>query len=492
MTLEDVITALRERWQLVLGGIVSGAILAVLAILLIPDQFAAQARLYVSSQQSTDNATQAYQGGLLSEQRVASYEELLVSGRVCGEVSTKLSWRISPTEVCKKVTASAQPDTVLLDVVATDRSPERAAEIANTVGAVFSDLVAELERPSDRALPPSVAARLVEPAVPPASPVEPRPGLYLFVGVALGGVLGIGAASILQALDRRLKSVEAVMAVTGAPVLGEVPLDEETASHVDRWLTVPAWSEAFRRTRTALSYLDIDDPPKVLLFTSPLPGEGKSTTVSNVSVALGTAGMSVLILEADLRRPRTSALLGLERTVGLTTVLSGRAAFEDAVQRSRFGGVSVLASGQIPPNPSELLGSRQMAELLRYAALRYDYVLLDAPPLLPVSDAAALAPSCDAVVFIARSHKTTTRDVEAARRALNASGADISGVVMTMRPLSSGESSYSNYYPSFADSVADSHPLSTSGNVEEADTVLHEWPRPSPVRRRDVPRRSNR
>ena len=201
-------------------------------------------------------------------------------------------------------------------------------------------------------------------------------------------------------------------------------------------------AEAFRQLRTNLQFIDVDRPHRVLVITSAMPSEGKTTTLANLAIALATAGHRVLVVDADLRRPKLTDLLGLDRSVGLTNVLSGRVAPGQVIQHWAEG-VDVLASGPLPPNPSELLGSTQMASTLQHLGAQYDIVLVDTPPLLPVADAAAVAPATDGVLLVCR-FKTTREQLGGAVHALQAVSAALLGTVFSMVPAR-GPRAYANY-----------------------------------------------
>ena len=179
-------------------------------------------------------------------------------------------------------------------------------------------------------------------------------------------------------------------------------------------------------------------------MTSPLPGEGKSTTIVNLAITLASAGTRVLLIEADLRRPRVADLLGLERTIGLTSVLTSRVSARQAVQPWGDGALDVIASGPLPPNPSELLSSCHMSALLADLRGQYDIILIDSPPLLPVTDAAAIAPETDGAILVCRYKTTTGAQVQAAVAALRAVSAPILGTVFAMVP-SAGPRAYAQY-----------------------------------------------
>ncbi len=191
-----------------------------------------------------------------------------------------------------------------------------------------------------------------------------------------------------------MRTPEQLREAVGAPNLGFVAFD---AGVPKRPLTVhedpqSPRAEAFRQLRTNLQFVDVDEPPRTIVMTSSVPGEGKTTTLVNLAIAVSSAGRRVLVIDADLRRPKVADYLGLDGSVGLTNLLAGPLGLGLAIQPWAGGAFDVIASGPLPPNPSELLGSRQMRELLESVRDDYDLILLDSPPLLPVTDAAARRP----------------------------------------------------------------------------------------------------
>ncbi|MDN5861799.1 MAG: polysaccharide biosynthesis tyrosine autokinase, partial [Pseudonocardia sp.] len=445
MTLQDYLRVLREQWLVVVIAVVLGLGGAAAAFFLRAPDYTAKLTMYVSSQEG-DNTLDAYQGARLSQQRVTSYVELVTSRRVAADVVRQLNLPLTPDQLAAKVKASSALDSVLIDVAVTDESPELAAEIANTTGTVFVGLVAELERPVDPTRPPAVAVRVVQPAPVPERPSSTGLAVTLALGLLAGLAVGVGGALARNALDTSVKSPEVLRELADAPNLGTIAFDAEVPKHP---LTVhedpqSPRSEAFRQLRTNLAFVDVDNPHKVLVVTSSMPNEGKTTTLANLAIALAAAGSRVLVIEADLRRPKLSEMLGLDRTAGLTTVLTGRARPEQVIQPWGSGAFDVLSSGPLPPNPSELLGSNHMEVMLRELRGRYDVILVDTPPLLPVTDAAAVAPATDGAILVCRFKQTTRAQVEAAAEALEAVSAPVLGTVFTMVP-SSGPRAYAQY-----------------------------------------------
>ncbi|HKS46872.1 MAG TPA: polysaccharide biosynthesis tyrosine autokinase [Amycolatopsis sp.] len=440
MTLHDYLRVARGRWKIVLFGLAAGLAGAAALTWSTPREYSAQITIYLSAQSGVDSQT-------VPAQKVKSYTRLLTSTRVARDVASQLRNGMSADEIASRIRVATQPDTLLLTAVATDRSPLVAKGIADATGEAFSRLLSQLERPADT-LPAPVAARVVEPAAVPTEPVAPRPLVNYGLGALLGLLAGYGLALLRNALDTTVKSAEELRKLTGAPNLGSVAHDADVPKHP---LTVQEHPRspragAFRKIRTNLQFIDVDRCRKTIVVTSAVAGEGKTTTLCNLAIVLARAGQRVVVVETDLRRPRAVDYLGLEGAVGLTSVLSGRVGLDDALQPWGAALFDVLASGPIPPNPSELLASGQMANVLTELHQRYDTVLLDAPPLLPVTDGAVLGAACDGALLVVRHGKTTRNQLKAALSALEAVSVRVLGTVLSMAPGGGAASPYYEYY----------------------------------------------
>ncbi|RZT87915.1 capsular exopolysaccharide synthesis family protein [Pseudonocardia sediminis] len=481
MTVQDYLRVVRERWLVIVLAVVLGLIGALAAFLVRPPEYTAQLSLYVSAQVG-DNPQQAYQGAQLSEQRVKSYNELVTSDRVTSETIRRLGLDQTPEQLASHLTATSALDSVIINIAVTEESPEQAASIANTVGTVVTQVVDELERPAAPNGIAPVAVRVVQPAPIPDQPSSTGLPVTLALGLLAGLAVGVGAAFVRNALDTSVKTVEQLSASAGAPNLGAIAFDSKV---LEKPLTVQddpqsARAEAFRQLRTNLQFIDVDNPRKVILVTSSMPGEGKTTTVANLAIALSSMGTRLLVIEGDLRRPKLSAMLGLDRSVGLSGVLSGRVRLSQAVQPWGGGAFDVLSTGPTPPNPAELLGSNQMRALLDEARSSYDIVLIDTPPLLPVTDAAAIAPATDGAVIVCRFRQTTRPQVEAAAQALRSVSVEPLGTVFTMVP-DSGPLAYAKYNSYYSAEVAAASPAASapSGPTTGGSPAVSR-PRPAP------------
>lgn len=436
MDVRDHLRTLRRQWLLVVACLLLGVAAAAIVTIRSTPVYSSTARLFISTPTSADANADAYQGALFSQQRVASYADLIGGTTVAQKVIDKLQLEESATALSGQITARAVPTTVILEVTVNDSNAGRAHQLAQTLAEVFVAYVPELESATDPGAAP-IKAVISDAAVLPTSPVSPRPLVNIGLGAVLGLLVGLGLATLRERLDTTVKSPDELQAATGAASLGLVhfdagavrkPLITDLSSHSPRL-------ESIRVLRTNLQFLDVDHQSSVIAITSPLPGDGKSTTAVNLAISLAQAGQRVLLLEADLRRPRVAEYLGLESTVGLTTLLVGRATIDDVLQPfAQAPGLDVITSGAIPPNPAELLQSATMKTLIAELRSRYDMVLVDSPPILPVTDAALLGAITDGAVLVAHHGKTTREQAARARQRLESVEAQLLGTVLNFVP----------------------------------------------------------
>ncbi|WP_433029474.1 polysaccharide biosynthesis tyrosine autokinase [Actinomycetospora sp. CA-053990] len=437
------LAAIRARWSTLVVFALIGVLVGVGVILLSPREYRSTSTLYVAS--GASDATNAYQGSLLSQERVKSYREILASDRVAEQVATRVGGTTAD-ELQSAVSVTNQPETTLLLVSATERTPERAALVATTYGEVLGDVVAGMERAADptAGATPVVSVHTALAAQPDPNPVSPRPVVDLVLGLVMGLLVGAAVAVARAAMDTTVTDAAALAALAGAPDLGQVGHDPRAAANPLAVLDRPAsaTSEAYRKLRSNLRFVTVDreDGAAVVMITSAVPGEGKSTTAANVALSIADLGGRVLLLEADLRRPVLATMFGLEPAVGLTTVLAGGTPVGQVVQRT--GRLDVVVAGPVPPNPSELLESRRLGATLDELRGRYDWVIVDSAPLLPVTDGAVLSRRCDAVVLLARHGSTSTGAVRQAVATLETAGAHLVGTVLAQVPRSGAGEGY--------------------------------------------------
>jgi capsular exopolysaccharide synthesis family protein len=319
-------------------------------------------------------------------------------------------------------------------------------------------------------------AQIVTGAKRPTSPSSPKTTRNIGLGFAAGVLLGLVAAVVVDNLDDSIRDkddLEDVLEGRG-PVLGLIPTVEQWKNPEQPLLvsfssphSPPA--EAYRSLRTALQFVLLDKRVKTLLVSSPLPGEGKSATAANLGVAIARAGQQVLLVSADLRRPRLERFLGCEETIGLSSIALGATTLNEAVQPVLgVRGLWCLGTGPVSPEPSEFLSSRAVSEIMAGAADRFDLVIVDCAPILPVADALATVRWADGFVLVARSGQTRRRDLRRALELLDTADATVFGAVLNNVPDEAlGYSGY-GYYGTYGDGGSGQHRRSRSSGRQPA------------------------
>ncbi|NJP30803.1 polysaccharide biosynthesis tyrosine autokinase [Micromonospora thermarum] len=430
MTVLQYLRAIRNRWYLVVPVAVVGLGLAAIFSFAQTPVYSASVQMFVSTGGAGD-AGQLNQAGNFTQQRVRSYVGIVNSPEVARAVIDRLDLPYAPEELSENIEASSPVDTVLLDIEVTDTSAERARDIANQLAEEFPRLVAQLETPGGGGASP-VRLTVTRRAVTPEAPVSPNTKLNLALGLVLGLAAGVGAAVLRDSLDRTIRNKnDAVKAAAGTPVLGSVPDMPKTKGGpliADDQATARA--EAYRQLRTNVRFLSVDRRLTSFVVTGSIPAEGKTTTAANFAIAMAQAGQTVVLIDADLRRPTVADLFALSNGVGLTNVLLGDMPVNHALQQWRGDlPLYILAAGPRPPNPSELLGSARLGKVVASLEASGMTVIFDSPPLLPVTDAAVIARSTGGAIVVTRVGYTRTDQLAEATESLRKVGANVLGLV---------------------------------------------------------------
>ena len=430
MELGDYLDILRRRWLGVLIIVLATLALASAVTLVMPKKYTATTRLFIAVS-GTQSATDLAQGSNFAEKQMSSYAEVARSPRVLAPVITQLGLPTTPKDLAESVEATVPVDTVILEVSATDPDPTRAAQIANAVSQELRTAAGELS-PRKEDGTQAVQATSIADAEVPDKASSPKIFQNLGVGLLLGLLLGLGVAVLRHVLDTKVRSEDDVRSLTDSPILGVVAYDAGVPAHpmILRDQPLAGASEAIRRLRTNLQFIDVANRPKSIVISSSIPAEGKSTIALNLALSLADTGTRVILVDADLRRPSIAQYVGIEGGVGLTTVLIGRAQVEDVVQPLGKTSLDLLPAGQIPPNPSELLGSMAMADLLERLFASYDMVLLDSPPLLPVTDAVVLSNLAGGALVVVGADRIHRPQLQQSLESLETAGAHLFGIVM--------------------------------------------------------------
>ncbi len=461
MELRDYLRILRKGWLLILAITVVAIGAAAAYSFIKTPEYSATSKVFVSVQGGA-STSDLVQGNTFTQNRVKSYAELVTTPKVLTPVVDQLGLDMTVSELANAITATAPLDTSLIQIDAMSIDPVQAADIANATSASLARVVDDIEAPDSTTGASPVKITPVTDALVPLAPVSPNIPLNIALGALIGLALGIGIAVLRETLDTRIRNEHDVNAISETPIVGGIAFDAKAA---ERPLIVQAdprsiRAESFRALRTNFQFLGAGtggERRSTFVFTSSVQAEGKTTTVANLAIALSDAGRSVVVVDADLRRPRLADILGLEGAVGLSDLLIGRARLNDVIQPWGAGSLDVLPAGRIPPNPSELLGSSTMVDVIRKLEERYEYVLFDAAPLLPVTDAAVLSTYASGTIIVVAAGRTRKAQLRGTLMALLNVETKPVGFVITMLPTKGPDAySYGYGYGYVADSEAES------------------------------------
>ena len=462
MQIQELLAILRSRWRLIVATVLAVVSVAAVITLQTPPTYQAHTRVYLSAVGDAGTVNM-YQ---MPSAELDTILEVAQSPVVLDPVREELG--LDGGQILG-ITAQAETGTPLIDITARARTPQAAADVATAVATKLAELSPDFSQMLAQS-GGEVQAQTIVAASPPGSPISPDVGRNLALALLAGLFLGIGFALLRHNLDTRVRTAKDLAEMSGHPVLASVPMSKNGEAHQLFMETDPfsPHAEAIRRLRTNLMFVDVTTRKHSFLVTSPMPGEGKTTTVVNLAMAMADAGTKVLLVDADLRNPSVAKTLGLEGSVGLTTVLLGRATLDEMMMQWGQTDLFVLPAGEIPPNPSELLGSEAMRDLFAQLTERFDFVLVDTPPVLPVTDAMVVDKLTGGSLMVVAANRTRKRHVADALRVFETSGAKLAGTALNMAPMESV--AYYGYY-------RQEH-QGADGSADEQDPLLVDARRP--------------
>ncbi len=496
MELTDYLRVLRAYWRGVAALVLLGVAVAAAFSLVQPRIYQADASGFVSAG-TTSSAGEASVGDSLAKSRAASYVDLAKSRATAQTVISDLGLTAAPASLIGAVSVSQPLDTVLIKISARASTPRAAQQLADAWVQALKQQVDQVENPSGSS---SQALRIVpiESAALPSAPVSPNTTRNIGLGFVGGLLLGTAYAVVRSQLDRKLRRAEDIERDFGVTVAATIPASPAMVRKSGDLVPLVVGrarvkdpvhaAEAFLKLRTNLQFMDIDNPPRVIVVTSPLPGDGKSTIAANLAAALSMSDRRVVLIDGDLRRPVVAESFGLIEGAGLTDVLIGRVDYADVAQRvESLPNLTVLAAGGTPPNPSELLGSKAMRRLLDWLADSGHIVIIDAPPLLPVTDGAVLTAAADGALVVVTAGRTLDTQLSAALASLQAVQGHTLGVVLNrVEPKAVGSGYYGGYYgaakPAKGRALGRTQDTQVSGRQPEGGAVQDHQPEGSPDR----------
>jgi len=441
MELRAYLDVLKRRWWiLILLPLVLGVAAFVYSKQLTP-MYRATATILVNQTQSP--GVVQYNDVLTSERLTNTYAEIVERSVVLTESLTRLGLPLTEDELAARISVTPVRNTQLLRITAEDADPALAASIANVVSQVFIN-----DNANQLAGRPGTVS-ITDLAKTPSSPSSPNTRMNVVLGVMIGMLLAGAVVWMQEYLDDTIKNAEDVEATVGLPTLGVVSRfanpggrQPVTGNAVNSDL-----AESYRQVRTNVHFAQLAGRARKILVTSASPGEGKSTTVANLAVAIARAGESVIVVDTDLRRPTQHVLFDVPNAFGLTGVLlSELDSPEQGLLATGIRGLRMLPSGPLPPNPSELLTSVNMRRMIDALGKIADYVIFDSPPLFAVTDASILASETDGTILVMDVSHSRSETLRQATKALEQAGARRLGVVINKARKSARNAYYYGYY----------------------------------------------
>lgn len=445
MNIHDYWLIVRKRWGLLLAVILLGLVSSTAYTVLSVPLYQSVTKVFVATQAS-GSVSDLVSGSSFTQQRVKSYADLVTSPSVLDTVVREFDIKQSRSDFVDRITATVPLDEVVIQIAVLDESPAKAAKIANAIADQLAKTVSEIETPLNGSASP-VKITTVQRGTHNLKPESPKPLLNLALGLLIGLVLGVGLAVLRESLDIKIRSVKDLESLGEANILGGIVFDPAfvTSPLIVHEHPKSRRAEAFRQLRTNIEFVEAAQEKNSIVVTSAVPGDGKTTTICNLAIALAQSGKKVLLIDCDLRKPKVSRYMGIEGSIGLTTHLIGKAPLQDVIQTWGKINLHVLPAGKVPPNPSELLGSENMQRLLEFLEGQYDVILLDSAPLLPVTDAAVLSRITGGVALVVSVGKTTNPQLRAAMGHLTNVGGKLLGFVMNKIPTKGVEAYQYNY-----------------------------------------------
>lgn len=435
MQFRDFVSIIRMRWPILLICVVLAVAGAAAVDYRTTPVYQAHTRVFLAS-----NGT----GYALSSADLKTYVELLGSPVVQDPLRKRLDLPAgTPLDISGAVTTGSP----ILDITARSTDSQLAARIANAVGPTLADIGGQYA-PLLRSQGQTVKATTITPAVASAAALTPNPRRDLTLAALAGFALGLGLMLLRHYADNRIHGDTEIAQWSDKPILGRLLKLRDAGSNPLTMVSDPhgVAAEHYRKLVTNLQFVDVTTGGRhSFQISSPMPGDGKTLTAVNLALAAASTGMNVLLVDCDLRHPSVARTMGLEGSVGVTTVLLRQAALDDVIQPWGDTSLSVLPAGEIPPNPTQLSGSEAMAALFDDLLALYDLVLVDSPPINPVADPIVINRLVGGLVVLATLGRTRKRDLHTALKALATAGIEPVGFALNQVTVS-GVKRYGYYY----------------------------------------------
>ena len=477
MTILDVVRIARSNLKLLLACLLAGMLIAAGYTLTRPITYESSATAQVAAG-SSDNAVNAQMSNMLASGRASYYAQVAGSQSVSERVVKASNGQLSAGDF--SLSGASSEGSGLIQLTASSGSAQKAQTAANLAANAVNEEIKRRETLGTATHSTIYQVLPLQNAPKPSVPSSPKWPMNLAIGAIAGLILGLIIVVLRKQLDSRIRYTNELETITNAGVLGVIPKAKNLATPSRGGLgSLGNTSESFRMLRTNLRYVSADKPPRSLVVTSAAQGEGKSTVAANLARVLAAAGQQVVLVDTDLRRPVVHETFDVDNSVGLTEVLTGQATLTDVVKPGDHKNLVLITSGRIPPNPSELLGSRRMTAVIEALEERY-FVILDAPPLLPVTDSGLLAVAADGAVVVYHYGKTHREQIALCAKILDQVGAEYLGSVLNMTPEKEMGSAIYGYGAGSYGALGSGYGYGYGyGNVDEAEAPGAPTPAPS-------------
>lgn len=440
MNTTSLVRTLKKWWWLFAALCLLGGATGAAAALVVPPVYSATSEIYVTfDAPGAAGAGDLVMANNYALQKVYSYQEVAVSPRVLQQVIDDLGLDTTTDDLEEQVSVSVPPNSVVMSFTASAPTAAAAAELSSATVAAFTDVVGELEQPADGGAAP-IRVESLQDAVPPLQPSSPQLLLFVAIGLFVGLAVSLVLLAVMTISDRRIhssKDLERVSPRDGAtPTLGSVPR-EASARSVFAVLDAPRGRPAESYRTIAASLVHAASPvPQIIAVAPCTPRESASALSSNLALTLAESGARVVVVDANLRSGRITNGYDLLAAPGLAQYLEGTAQLADVIVVPERGGVAVVPAGTTSESPAELIGSPRFVALMRELRAAYDLVVVDASPVIPLSDALYVAAAADAVVLAVTAGQVTEEEIAAAGDALDSMSARVIGRVVLEAPVS--------------------------------------------------------
>lgn len=444
MELLEYLHILKKRlWIILTATIVLALTAAILSTFVLHPVYEGKVTLIIGRANNTDSDKIRYDDILMYQKLVKTYSELVKSRLVIDETISRLGYDITYRNMEKKLKVTPKGDTQILEIAVEDHSPEKAMQLTNMLSEVFIEKIKTMMN-SDN-------VKIMDKAQMPDKPVKPRILLNIVIAAFLGFISSLGLIFLIENLDNTIKTEEDIEKHLSAAILASIPYIRapRNKNNIIEMITLKdpksPVSEVYRTLWTNIKFISFQKHMKSIIFTSTGPSEGKSTVISNLGIIMAQSGNKVLLLEGDLRKPSLHKNFSLQNSIGITNILVEDALHTDCITHTNIKNLDLLLCGPKPPNPAELLGSEAMKNLIEYLQNDYDYILIDTPPVIVVTDAALLVSICHGAILLVSSGETIIEGAIKAKELLNNVKADLLGVVLNKVKIDKQKGYYSYY-----------------------------------------------